>query len=139
MCSARYNVATVIRNLWAILLAFSCLFCVRATAQVSGGAISGAVTTASQLAMPAARVTLKDVATGVTRVVTTGQSGLYSSSNLVPGTYEMTIEASGFSTQVRTGIAVAVGAKLVVNVAMQMGDSGQVIREALSAGAENQG
>jgi carboxypeptidase family protein/TonB-dependent receptor-like protein len=119
-------------------LAFPGFLGVRANAQVAGGTISGVVTTGSQLALPNARVTLKDVATGVSRAVTTGARGLYTTPNLEPGTYEMTVEASGFSTQVRTGIAVAVGAKLVVNVAMQMGEPSQVIREALPAVPENQ-
>ena len=138
MCSARYIAATVIRRLWAVLLVFSCLLCVRANAQVSGGAISGAVTNVSQAAVPNARVTLRDVATGVTRVVTTPAGGLYTFPSLAPGTYEMTVETAGFSTQVRTNIAVAVGAKLVVNVAMQAGDPKEVIREALAAAPENQ-
>src|ERR1700693_5133867 len=124
--------------LLAGLLAFPDLLGVRANAQVSGGTISGTVTGATQLAMPNARVTLKNVATGAARAVTTGAGGLYTSPNLEPGTYEMTVEASGFSTQVRTGIAVAVGAKLVVNVAMQAGEPREVIREALPPVAENQ-
>src|SRR5262249_6082032 len=74
----------------------------------------------------------KNMATGVARVVATGGRGLYTSPNLEPGTYEMTVEASGFTTQVRTNIAVTVGAKLVVNVAMQPGDAGQVTRVASS-------
>jgi len=124
--------------LLAGLLAFPDLLGVRANAQVSGGTISGAVTGATQLAMPNAHVTLKNVATGAARAVTTGTGGLYTSPNLEPGTYEMTVEASGFSTQVRTGIAVTVGAKLAVNVVMQPGESSQVIREALPIVAENQ-
>src|SRR6266849_2363980 len=124
--------------LLAGLLAFPDLLGVRANAQVSGGAISGAVTGATQLAMPNAHVTLKNVATGAARAVTTGTGGLYTSPNLEPGNYEMTVEASGFSTQVRTGIAVTVGAKLAVNVVMQPGESSQVIREALPIVAENQ-
>ena len=71
-------------------------------------------------------------------MVTTGGQGLYTSPNLEPGTYEMTVEASGFTTQVRTGIAVTVGAKLVVNVAMELGDSSQVIRVAFSGAPEDQ-
>jgi len=120
------------------LLAFPDLLCVRANAQVSGGAISGAVTNASQAAVPNARVTLRDAATGVTRAVTTRAGGLYTFPNLAPGTYEITVEASGFSTQIRTNIAVAVGAKPVVNVAMRAGDPKEVIREALAAAPENQ-
>src|ERR1700674_4286713 len=121
--------------LLALLLSFN-LFCVRANAQVSGGAISGAITNASQAAVPNAHVTLRDVATGVTRAVTTDAAGFYTSANLAPGTYELTVEASGFSTQMRTDVAVTVGAKLVVNVGMQPGESSQVIR--VSVIAENQ-
>jgi hypothetical protein len=124
--------------LLAGLLAFPDLLGVRASAQVAGGTISGAVTGATELAMPNARVTLKNVATGAARVITTGAGGLYTSPNLAPGTYEMRVEASGFSTQERTGITVTVGAKLVVNVMMQIGESSQVIREALPAVAEAQ-
>src|SRR6266853_3012651 len=124
--------------LLAGLLAFPNLLGVRANAQVAGGTISGVVTGATQLAMPNARVTLKNVATGAARAVTTGAEGLYTSPNLEPGTYEMTVEASGFSTQVRTGIAVAVGAKLVVNVAMQVGEPAEVIRQIVTPAAENQ-
>src|ERR1700674_1277582 len=124
--------------LLAGLLVFPDLLGVRANAQVSGGTISGTVTGATQLAMPNARVTLKNVATGVARVVTTGAGGSYTSPNLEPGAYEITVEASGFSTQVRTGIAVAVGAKLVVNVAMQTGESSEVIREPVPLVVETQ-
>ena len=46
------------------LLVCATLLCVRVGAQVSGGALSGTVT-ASQLAVPKARVTLRNVATGV--------------------------------------------------------------------------
>src|SRR6266852_2160518 len=89
------------------------LWCFPANAQVSGGALSGAVTNTSQVAMPGAQVTLKNAATGVARVVTTGAGGLYTFPNLDPGTYEVSVEASGFTTQVLTGITVTVGAKLV--------------------------
>src|SRR5712692_6412643 len=63
------------------------LWCFPAHAQVSGGALSGVVTNTSQVAMPGAQVTLKNAATGVARVVTTGAGGLYTSPNLDPGTY----------------------------------------------------
>ncbi|HEV2202496.1 MAG TPA: carboxypeptidase regulatory-like domain-containing protein [Bryobacteraceae bacterium] len=113
------------------LLALASLLCVRVDAQVAGGTLSGAVGTAD-LALPNVRVTLKNVATGAERVVTTGAGGLYTFPNLAPGTYEMTVDTMGFSTQVRTNITVAVGAKLVVDVAMQSGDPTEVNRVALS-------
>jgi len=83
--------------------------------------------------MPNVRVTIKNVSTGVERAATTAAGGLYTFPNLAPGPYEMTVEASGFSTQVRTNIAMTVGAKLVVNVAMQMGGAKEINRVALAA------
>jgi hypothetical protein len=115
-------------NLLIAGVLFPALLCLGAHAQVSGGTVSGIVTSAGQAALPNARVTLGNVATGVARVVTTDAVGLYTSPNLEPGTYEITIEAPGFFTQVRTEIAVAVGALLTVNVEMQAGDPKQVNR-----------
>ena len=71
-------------------------------------------------------------------LVTTDAAGFYTSANLAPGTYELTFEALGFTTQVRTNAVVTVGAKLAVNVVMQTGDPKQVIRETLAAIPENQ-
>ena len=105
----------------AVLLASSSLFCTQANAQVSGGTISGTVTNTSQLAMPNVHVTVKNVATGAARAVATDPAGSYAASNLAPGTYEMTVEASGFSTQLRTNIPIAPGVNLTVNVVMHSG------------------
>jgi hypothetical protein len=118
-------------------LSMNLLF-IRVNAQVAGGAISGNATIASGTGILNARVTLKNVATGVARVVTTDASGLYTSADLEPGTYELTFEALGFTTQVRTNAVVTVGGKLAVNVVMQTGDPKQVIRETLPAITENQ-
>jgi hypothetical protein len=111
--------------------------CTGADAQVAGGVLSGAVT-ASERAVPNAKITLRNVATGVERAATTNEGGVYAAPNLVLGTYQMTVEAPGFSTQVRTDIVVAVGAKLVVNVTMQQGDPKEVIRAAITGTSEDQ-
>jgi hypothetical protein len=114
------------------------LLALPADAQVAGGTLTGTVTNTSQLAMPNARITIKNVATGVVRVAMTGDGGLYTSPNLEPGTYELTVEAGGFSTQVRTNITVTVGAKLVVNVTMEQGDPKEITRVALASIPEDQ-
>jgi hypothetical protein len=113
-------------------VACTSLLCICAKAQGASGVLSGTVA-ASQFAIPEARVKLRNGDTGVERAVTTGAAGVYTVPNLVPGTYEMTVEAPGFSTQVRTGLAVAVDAKLVINILMQKGDPKDVIRVALAA------
>ncbi len=119
--------------LLAGLLASSGLY-----AQVSGGTISGTIANPSQLAIPNVRVTLKNVATGTARTVATEPGGSYAASNLAPGAYEMTVEATGFSTQLRTNISVAAGASMLINVVMQPGDSSQVMTETLAVIPETQ-
>jgi len=115
------------------LLAFSNILCVSLNAQVSSGSLSGTVTdTASQAPIPDAQVRLINMATGVARTVATDNAGFYTAPDLLPGTYEMTVAAPAFTTQVRTGIAVNVGASLLLNVVMQAGDPARVVRLTVS-------
>src|SRR2546426_7540513 len=110
------------------LVAFSNILCVSLNAQVSSGSLSGTVTdTASQAPIPDAQVRLINMATGVARRVATDNAGFYTAPDLLPGTYEMTVAAPAFTTQVRTGIAVSVGAGLFINVVMQAGGPARVV------------
>src|SRR3989441_7088700 len=52
--------------------------------------------------------------------------------DLLPGSYEMTATSLGFTTQVRTDITVNLGARPVLNVVMQAGDSNLVVRVSVS-------
>ena len=72
-------------------------------AQESGGNL-GAVTDPSGAAVGNAKVTIRNTATGVVRNVTTNSEGLYIAPNLIPGRYEVRVEATGFSTAVQSGL-----------------------------------
>src|SRR5256884_3542647 len=123
---------TAMALLAAGVLAFSSVLCIGLNAQVSGGVLSGTVMDASQAAIPNVRVTLTNVATGVARAVATDATGLYTVPDLLPGSYEMTATALGFTTQVRTDITVNLGARPVLSVVMQAGDSNLVVRVSVS-------
>src|SRR5487761_92903 len=99
-----------------------------AHAQVVGATLSGIVADASGAVMPQAQVSITNVATGVTRVVTTNSAGLYTAPNLLPGNYRVTVSARGFKTQVRSGITLTVGAQQVLNVTMQLGQVTQTVQ-----------
>src|SRR5437867_7445283 len=75
---------------------------------------------------------LINMSTGAARTVATDAAGFYTAPDLLTGSYEMTAAAPGFTTQVRTGIAVNVGASLVFNVVMQAGDPARVVRLTVS-------
>lgn len=90
-------------------------------AQVAGGTILGTVSDASGAAVPRVNVSIRNVATGVARDVATDSAGFYSVPNLLPGQYEVTATASGFSTLVRSGITLAVGQTAQLNLTLQVG------------------
>src|SRR6202521_1876669 len=89
--------------------------------QVAGGTLSGTVTDQSGAVIPTTQISIKNTATGITRTVTTDPAGLYTAPNLLPGTYEITATASGFTTEVQTGVTLTVGAQQVLNLTMHVG------------------
>jgi hypothetical protein len=96
-------------------------------AQVAGGTMLGTVSDASGAVVAKAQVTIKNIATGVTRVVPTDGSGSYSVPNLLPGTYSIAVSAAGFATEVQTGIDVTVGSQMLINVKLKPGTTQEKI------------
>ena len=90
-------------------------------AQVVGATMSGTVTDPSGAVIPNAQIVIKNTATGVTRNARTDSSGFYNTPNLLPGPYSVAVSASGFSTQVQSGVVLTVGANQVLNVTLQVG------------------
>jgi hypothetical protein len=65
--------------------------------QAESGTISGTVLDSSGAAVAGAQVTLKKTDTGLTREATSGASGEFQFASLVPGPYQLSVSASGFS------------------------------------------
>ena len=103
---------------------------VQAHAQVAGGTLSGTVMDTSGAVIPEAQVSIKNMATAITRNVITDGAGFYSAPNLLPGNYEITISAPGFASQARTGINLAVGGQQLLNITMQVGQVTQRVEVA---------
>ena len=105
------------------ILCITCLCASQARAQVAGAALSGTVADPSGGVIPNAKISVRNTATNVTHDVTTDNAGFYTIPNLLPGAYEITVSASGFSTEVRSGVDLAVGAQQVLNVSLRVGSS----------------
>src|ERR1700730_1567373 len=105
----------------AIFLMAATLFPAALRAQVSGGTLSGTITDPSGRAVPQAQIVIKNVATGVERTVTTNADGFYNAVNLLAGEYQVTITATGFNTEVKTGITMNVGAQQSFDLALHVG------------------
>ena len=116
------------RSSLLILVLLQFLTIQNVSAQVVGGAISGTVTDASGNVITNAKITIANVETGVERAATTNEVGRYIAPNLLPGRYDVKFVMSGFKTELKTGIALTVGAEEVVDLAMQVGASTETIQ-----------
>lgn len=91
------------------------------TAQITTANISGYVRDASGAAVPGVAVTAKMVEQQTARSTQTDPEGFYNFLAIPPGHYEITFEAKGFKTQVRTGIDLTVDRNLRVDAALEVG------------------
>src|SRR3984893_12220598 len=110
-----------------VVLAITIFSAGHAYAQVTGATLSGTVTDPSGAAIAGAKVSITNKATSVTREVTTDSTGFYSAPNLLPGDYEVTFGASGFSTTKESNITLTVGAQQVLNAPLRVGEASQSI------------
>lgn len=101
--------------------------------QVAGGTLSGTVADANGGPIPNAKISIKNKATGISSDITSDSAGVYSAPNLLPGTYEVTVSATGFATQQRTGITLGVGEQRLMNISLQIGTVNQKIQVTAAA------
>jgi len=107
------------------------LFCAgglsRLDAQGVTGSISGTITDSSGAGVPDAAVAVKNSGTGIAQSKATDAQGRYSVPDLGLGEYEVTASKAGFSTAVHKGITVSVGAQLVVDFTLAVGQQQQTV------------
>src|SRR3984957_8847279 len=98
-----------------------------ASAQVSGATITGTVSDPVGAVILRAQVSIRNLATGEERSVSTDTAGLYTLPNLSPSKYQVTVTALGFSTKVLSGVTLTVGAQQLLNVTMDVGQISQKV------------
>ena len=89
--------------------------------------IWGSVRDESGATIANARVSVTNGATNVGRSTTTNLSGVYAFAALQPGTYSLTVEATGFETTRLENLTVAVGAKVTRDVVLVIGSMNQTM------------
>jgi Carboxypeptidase regulatory-like domain len=113
------------------LLTFS-LLPASAQSTIATGSIQGTVTDQNGAVVPGATVTITSKATGQASKSTSNGSGGFASGALIPGVYEVRIEAKGFQTQVMN-LPVQVGNTAAANAKLTVGQSTQVVEVTGSA------
>ena len=117
-------------HILAVVLAISA---VNLWAQVPTGSVVGTVTDQSGAVVSSAEITLRNTATGFTRVVSTNLAGQYVAANISSGTYTVTVTASGFQKLVRSGIEVGYGQALTLDLQLAVGSVQQSVEVHASA------
>jgi hypothetical protein len=82
-----------------------------------------------------AAVTARDAAKGLERAGSSDGQGGYSVRQLAPGTYTVTVEASGFARTEATGVAITVGGMAELPIALTVSGGKEIIE--VSSEAEN--
>ena len=96
-------------------------------AQVLYGTLNGTVTDPSGAAIPGASVTAVDVATGVSRQAQSNSEGVYSFSDLGPGTYQINATATGFAPVRQEGISILPNTVIRANLQLAVGSDTQQV------------
>src|SRR5580704_4851630 len=98
------------------------------TAQQITGSIRGTVLDPSGATVQNARVTAKQVETGLTRTVTSDRQGAYVLVELPIGHYELEVKAPGFQTHLQQGISLEVNQNATVGVRLKLGAETQQVQ-----------
>jgi len=105
-----------------VILVFLLLAAVSLSAQTFRGTILGTVTDPSGAVLAGAKVTVKNLGTGLERFTETSADGSYSLPELPIGTYSVTVTQTGFQTFVAKGVTVDVAAERRVDAALKPGE-----------------
>ena len=80
--------------------------------------INGTVTDQAGAAIPDAKVTVTNVDTNVSKTTDTTSAGTYLVTDLIPGTYTVNVEKTGFNTYVTRGVVVGGGETSAANATL---------------------
>ena len=89
--------------------------------------LTGLVTDPSGAVVANAKVTLTNTGSGDTRESVTDDSGFYTFASVAVGTYDLNVEAPGFSSYKVTAIALGGGERRNVNASLQVGNTNQTV------------
>ncbi|MFY9225900.1 MAG: carboxypeptidase-like regulatory domain-containing protein, partial [Blastocatellia bacterium] len=123
----------------SIFIMFLCLFLTLSIKSIyaQGGAttvnISGSVTDEQGAIIIAATIRAKNLTTNITREITSDQDGAFNLVQLAPGTYEISIEAEGFSQQIATR-DLALGTTSLINFKLKLGQNSEIVEIFADAG-----
>src|SRR5579862_2627301 len=100
---------------------------VASVAQSFTAAITGTVTDQSGAVVSGARVEIRNTETNELRVLTSDANGQFTSEQLPPGQYQLTVSASGFKAFVKSGIVLVGSQRAEHNAQLELGSTAQSV------------
>jgi hypothetical protein len=85
------------------------------------GSVAGTVRDPNGDVVPRATVTLTNNGTNATRIAQASRDGIFQLTQILPGTYEVRAEASGFKTSIQKDVVVQVNTPLTLDLALDVG------------------
>src|SRR5690242_3371363 len=92
-----------------------------AQSQAINGSIRGRVADSAGAAVPGAKITILNDATGFSRNLNSDEDGYYVFPNLPLGAYTVTIQKEGFTTERHPGVTLTAGTEAVVEAQLKVG------------------
>ncbi len=89
--------------------------------QIALSHVTGVVADSQGLAIPAAKVVIRNIGTGIETEVESNESGYFTLISLNPGDYELSVEAEGFRRYVQQGLRLETGQQVRLDVALELG------------------
>jgi len=99
------------------ILMLSLVFSDSLRAQIASATLSGTITDPSGAVVPNANITVKNVTSGQSIDIQSDSAGKYALKNLVPGDYEVSASAAGFSTKTEN-VTITQGATQTLNISL---------------------
>jgi hypothetical protein len=100
---------------------------VEANGQATNGNIQGTVVDPQGAVVAGATVTGRNMDTGLSVPATTSSAGVFALSNLPPGRYAVTVEASGMKKFTQEGITVATNSTVGLDIKLEVGSTTQSV------------
>jgi len=97
------------------------IFQVAILAQATTGSIRGSVVDSNGNVVANANVQVKNENTGVATTVVTNSEGSFLVSSLLPGSYTIATETTGFKRSVKTGLQVVIGWVTSASISLEVG------------------
>ncbi len=112
---------------FCVVVAVSLLIPTLLLAQGASGRIVGRVADPSGAVLAGVKITLLNEATGISRDANTNDSGDFSFVEVVPGTYTVQFELTGFKKNVQKSVIVDVNQVVTLNSTLQIGGSQETV------------